>query len=158
MVGASWVAQELRIRLQCRRFEFNPWIGKIPWRRKWQTTPIFLSGESHGERSLADYSPWYRKRVRPNLMPTPPAPAPPSVQFSRSVMSDSLQSHGLQHARPPCSSPTPRAYSNSCPSHQWCHPTILSSVTPFSSCLQSFPASGSFPMSQFFTSGGQNIG
>ena len=80
------------------------------------------------------------------------------VQFSRSVMSDSLWPHGLQHTRPPCSSPTPGVYSNSCPLNLWCHPTISSSVVPFSSCLQSFPASGSFPMSQFFTSGGQNIG
>ena len=69
-----------------------------------------------------------------------------------------LRPHGLQHARLPCPSPTPRAYSNSCPSSQWCHPTISSSVVPFSSCLQSFPASGSFPTSQFFTSGGQSIG
>ena len=81
-----------------------------------------------------------------------------SVHFSRSVMSDSLQPHGLQDARLACLSPTPRAYSNSCPSTQWCHPTISSSVIPFSSCLQSFLASGSFPMSQFFTSGGQSIG
>ena len=81
-----------------------------------------------------------------------------SVQFSRSVMSDPLQPHGLQHTRLPCPSPTPRAYSNSCPSSQWCHSTISSSVVPFSSCLQSFPASGSFPRSQFFTSGGQSIG
>ena len=73
-------------------------------------------------------------------------------------MSDSLRPHGLQHARPPCPSPTPGVYSNSCPSSWWCHPTILSSVVPFSSCLQSFPASGSFPMSQFSTSGGQSIG
>ena len=73
-------------------------------------------------------------------------------------MSDSLQPHGLQHARPPCPSPTPGAYSNSCLSHQWCHPTISSSVVPFSSRLQSFPASGSFPMSLFFASGGQSIG
>ena len=81
-----------------------------------------------------------------------------SVQFSRSVVSNSLQPHGLQHARLPCPSPTPRAYSNSCPSSQWCHPTISSSVAPFSSCLQSFSASRSFPMSQFFASGGQSIG
>ena len=81
-----------------------------------------------------------------------------SVQSSRSVMSNSLQPHGLQHARAPYSSPTPRTYSNSCPLSQWCHPTISSSVVPFSSCLQSFPASGSFPMNQFFTSGGQSIG
>ena len=73
-------------------------------------------------------------------------------------MSDSLQTHGLQHTRLPCSSPTPRVYSNSCPLSQWCHPTISSSVIPFPSCLQSFAASGSFPVSQFFPSGGQSIG
>ena len=81
-----------------------------------------------------------------------------SVQFSRSVVSDSLQPHESQHARRPCPSPTLGVYSNSCPSSQWCHPAISSSVIPFSSCLQSFPASGSFPVSQFFTSGGQSIG
>ena len=81
-----------------------------------------------------------------------------SVQFSRSVVSDSLWPHGLQHARPPCPSPTPGVYSNSCPLSWWGHPTISSSVFPFSSCLQCFPASGSFPMSQFFASGGQSIG
>ena len=78
--------------------------------------------------------------------------------FSRQVVSESLWPHGLQHTRFPCPSPTPGAYSNSCPSSQWCHPTISSSVIPFSLCPQSFPASGSFPMSQFFTSGGQRIG
>ena len=72
--------------------------------------------------------------------------------------SESLRPHGLQHARPPCPSPTPGACSDSCPSSQWCHPTISSSVIPFSSCPQSFPASGSFPVSQFFPSGGQRIG
>ena len=81
-----------------------------------------------------------------------------SVQFSHSVVSDSLQPHGLQHARPPCPWPTPTACSNSCPSSQWCHPAISSSVIPFSSCLQSFPESGSFPMSQFFISDGQSVG
>ena len=81
-----------------------------------------------------------------------------SVQFSRSVVSDSLWTHESQHARPPCPSPTPGAYSNSCPSSRWCHPTISSSVVPFSSCPQSLPASGSFPMSQLFTWGGQSIG
>ena len=80
------------------------------------------------------------------------------VQFSCSVMSNSLRPHGLQHARLPCPSPTPRACSNSCSSSQWYRPTISSSVIPFSSCLQSFLASGSFPMSQFFTSDGQSIG
>ena len=81
-----------------------------------------------------------------------------SVQFSRSVTSGSLRPHGLQHARLPCPSPSPRACSNSCPSSRWCHPAISSSVVPFSSCLQSFPASGSFPVSQFFASRGQSIG
>ena len=81
-----------------------------------------------------------------------------SVQFSCSLMSDSLRPHGLQHSRPPCPSPTPWVYSNSCPLSWWCHPTISSSVIPFSSHLQSFPASGSFQMSQFFASGSQNIG
>ena len=82
-----------------------------------------------------------------------------SVQFSCSVMSNSLlRPHGLQHARPPCPSPTPGVYSNSCPLSWWCHPTISSSVVPFSSHLQSFPTSGSFQMSQLFTTGGQNIG
>ena len=81
-----------------------------------------------------------------------------SVQFSCSVVSDSLQPHGLQHARLPCSSPTSRACSNSYPSSRWRHPTISSSVIPFSSCPQSFSASGSFLMSQFFASGGQSIG
>ena len=78
--------------------------------------------------------------------------------FSYSVVSDSLRYHGLQHARLPCPSPIPGAFSNSCPLSQWCHPTISSFVSPFSSCPQSFPASGSFPMSQIFASGGQSIG
>ena len=82
----------------------------------------------------------------------------PSVQFSCSVMSYSLWSHGLQHARLPCPSPSPGACSNSCPSSRWSRPTISSSVVPFSSCLQSFSASGSFLMSQLFASGGQSIG
>ena len=81
------------------------------------------------------------------------------TQFSSVAQSClTLQPHGLQHARPPCPSPTFRACSNSCPSSQWCHPTISSSVIPFSPCLQSFPTSGSFPRSQFFTAGGQIIG
>ena len=81
-----------------------------------------------------------------------------SVQSSCSVMSYSLKPHGLQHTRLPCPPPTPGACSNSCPSSWWCHPTILSSVIPFPSCLHSFPASRSFPVSQFFTLGGQSIG
>ena len=81
-----------------------------------------------------------------------------SVQFSHSVVSDSLRLHDSQHARPPCPSPTPGVYSNSCPSSWWCHPAITSSVVPFSSCPQSLPASRSFPMSQLFASGGQSTG
>ena len=81
-----------------------------------------------------------------------------SVQFSCLVVSDSLRPHELQHARPPYPSPTPGAYSNSCPSSQWCHPAISSSVVPFSSCPQSLPTSGSFPMSQLFRWGGQSTG
>ena len=81
-----------------------------------------------------------------------------SVQFSHSVVSDSLPPHEPQHARPPCPSPTPGVYSNPCPLSQWCHPTILSSVFPFSSCPQSFPALGYFLMSQHFQGGGQSTG
>jgi len=81
-----------------------------------------------------------------------------SVQFSGSVMSNSLRPRGLQHIRLPCPSSTPWAYSSSCPLSQWCHPANSSSVVPFSFCLQSFPASGSFPMSQLFPSDGQSIG
>ena len=81
-----------------------------------------------------------------------------SVQFSSSIVSVSLQPHELQHFRPPCSSPTPRVHPNSCPLSWWWHPTISSSVIPFSACPRSFPASGSFPVSQFFSSGGQSIG
>ena len=81
-----------------------------------------------------------------------------SVQFSLSVLSDSLWHHELQHARPPCPSPTPRVHSNSCPLSWWCHPAISSFVVPFSSCPQSLPASESFPMSQLFSWGGQSTG
>ena len=81
-----------------------------------------------------------------------------SLLFSHLVVSDSFHPHGLQLIRLPCPSPTSGVYSNSCPKSQWCHPTISSSVIPFSSCLQSFPASGSFPMSQFFAPCGQSIG
>ena len=80
------------------------------------------------------------------------------VQFSHTVMSDSLWPHELQHTRPPCPSPTPGVHSNSCPLSWWCHPAISSSVIAFSSCLQSFPGSGSLQMSQLFTSGGQSTG
>ena len=85
-------------------------------------------------------------------------PVTPSVQFSRSVVSDSLRPHESQHARPPCPSPTPGVPSDSRPSSRWCHPAISSSVVPFSSCPQSLPPSGSFPMSQLFTWVGQSTG
>ena len=113
-------------------------------------------------RSWPD-TPWYPSShySMTSLPPNPCCFSPLglcSVQFSRSVMSDSLQPHGLWHTRPPCPLPAPRVCSNSWPSSRWCHPTISSSVIPFSSRLQSFSASGSFSMSQFFASGGQSIG
>ena len=85
-------------------------------------------------------------------------PGTPSVPFSLSVVTNSLWPHEWQHTRPPCPSPTPRVHPNSCPSSLWCHPAISSSVIPFSSCPQSLPASGSFPMSQLFAWGGQSTG
>ena len=172
--------------LQCRRGGFYSWAMKILWNRKLQPTPVFLPGKFHGQMSLAGYSPWGHKRVRHDTVTKQqlgPHPAsylstiwqhrllPPysnnvfslpdilfSVQFSHSFVSDPLRPHGFQHTRLPCPSPTPGACSNSCPSSRWCHPTISSSVVPFSTCLQSFPASGSFPMSQSFRSGGQSSG
>ena len=86
------------------------------------------------------------------------SPLTSSGQFSHSVVSDSLRPHEMQLSRPPCPSPTPRLYPNSCPLSRWCHPAISSSVVPFSSCPQSLPASESFPMSQLFAWGGQSIG
>ena len=109
----------------------------------------FLSPMHESESEVTQLCPTLRDRIDCN---------PPLVQFSRSVMSDSLRPHELQHTRPPCPSPTPRVYSNSCPSSRWCHPAILSSVIPFSSCPQSLPASGSFPMSQLFAWCNQSIG
>ena len=114
--------------------------------------------ENWGLERLSDFGQYHRVRWRI------PPPLPPlnytinSIQFSYSVVSDSLWPRGLQHASLPCPSPTPEVYSNSCPLSRWCHPTISSPVIPFSSHLQSFPASGSFPVSQFFASGGQSIG
>ena len=109
------------------------WVGGALWRRR--------SGEHSRKREQN------AQRLKAG-----------SVHFSRSVVSDSLWPHGLQHARLPCPSPTPGVYPDSCPLSRWCHPTISSSVVPFSSCLQSFPASRSFPMSQLFALGGQSIG
>ena len=96
---------------------------------------------------------WFNK-----VMHKPQSAGHSSVQFSHSVVSDSLWPHESQHARPPCPSQTPRVYSNSCPSSRWCHPSISSSVIPFSSCPQFLPASGTFPMSQLFARGGQSTG
>ena len=96
------------------------------------------------------------KRIDRNPMPS--TKVSQSVYFSRSVKSDSLPPHESQHTRPPCPSPAPRVYSNTCPSSRWCHPAISSSVVPFSSCPQSLLASGSVPMSQLFTWGGQSTG
>ena len=131
------------------------WVQSLGWadprRRKWQPTPVFLPGRSQGQRSLEGYSLWGHKSVRYDLETQ-------SVQFSHSVVSDSLQPHESQHARPPCPSPTPGVHSDSRPSSQWCHPAISSSVILFSSCPQSLPASESFPMSQLFAWGGQSTG
>ena len=141
----------LRICLQCEIYGFDPWVGKILWRKKCQQTPVFLPGEFHGPRSLAGYSlwdcrvahKWSNFQIR-------------SDQISRSVMSNSFRPHESQHTRPPCPSPTPRFHWDSRPSSQWCHPAISSSVVPFSSCPQNLPASESFPMSQLFAWGGQS--
>ena len=113
---------------------------------------LYFSGlQNHGRWWL---QPWNYKMLAPWKKSYD---QPSSVQFSCLVMSNSLWPHELQHARPPCPSPTPGVYPNPCPLSQWCHPTISSSVVPFSSYPQSFPASGSFQMSQLFTSSGQRI-
>ena len=123
--------------------------GEDPLEKELATHSRILAGKPHGWRSLVGYSPWSHKESDPtewlnfNYQFS-------SVQFSHSVVSDSLWPHELQHARPPCPSPTTGVHSNSCPLSQWCHPTISSSVISFSPCPQSLPASGSFPMSQLF--------
>ena len=137
---------------QCQRHKrcgFDPWVRKIPWSRAWQPTSVFLPWESYGKKLGRLHSVVWEKVGNDwsNL-----------VQFSRSVVSDSLQPHGLQHARFPCPSPIPGACSNSCPLSWWCHPTVSSSVTPLSSYPQFFSASGFFPMKKPFSSGGQSIG
>ena len=121
--------------------------------KNWKTVTNFIffgskiTADGDCSHDIKTFAPWTKSYDKSS-----------SVQFSQSVMSDSLRPHELQHARPPCPSPTPRVYSNSCPLSLWCHPTISSSVVPFSSCPQSFPASGSFQMSRLFTSGGQSTG
>ena len=119
--------------------------------QEWLPIPVYLLRKIHGQRSLAGYSPWSRKESDTTEQLS-------TVRFSSvTQLCPTLRPHGLQHTRLPCLSPTPRACSNSCASSQWCHPTISSSVIPFSFRLQSFPASRSFPMSQLFASGGQSI-
>ena len=115
------------------------------WVARWMNKMAILKGENRTHLNLS----WDQCELQ--LLH-------PSVKFSHLVMSNSLWPHGLQHTRPPCPSPAPKMYPNSCPLSQWCHPIISSSVIPFPSCLQSFSASGSFPMSQFFTSDDQSIG
>ena len=123
---------------------FPWWTSKIKFITRWKLTFTIESKFGYG-RNLHSILCTVRSQIH-------------SVQFSCSVMSNSLWPHRLQHTRLPCPSPASEVYSNSCPLSQWCHSTISSSVFPFSSHLQSFPASGSFQMSQFFTSGGQSTG
>ena len=138
---------------QYKRHTFDPWVRKIPWSRKWQPTP--LPGKSHEQRSLAGYSPLYCK----SWTWLSNGACMHAFQCSSVAQSyPTLRPHEPQHTRPPCPSTTPRVYPNSCPLSWWCHPTISSSVVPFSSCPQSFPASGSLPKSQLFASGDPSTG
>ena len=150
------------------------WVGKIPWRRERPPTPVFWPGEFHGLCSPrgpkeSDTTEWLshttsprEKNMKKNAYVcmyhwvTLLYSSNYSVQFNHSVVFDCLWPHEVQHAGPPCSSPTPRVHPDSHPSSQWCHPAISSSVVPFSSSPQSLPASESFPMSQLFTWGGQS--
>ena len=133
---------------------------EVPLEKGMAIHSSILAWRIHGQRSLAGYSPWGHKESDTTEWLTqhrhlkedlPNYVSVQSVQFSCSVVSDSLQPHESQHARPPCPSPTPGVHSDSYPLSQWCHPAISSSVIPFSSCPQSLPASESFPMSQLFT-------
>ena len=137
--------------------QYRNQIDYIHCRRRWrislQSAKISLGADCGSDHELLVAK--FRLKLKEVGKTTRPFS---SVQFSHSVMSNSLRPHGLQQARLPCPSPTPGSCSNSCASNWWCHPTISSSVVPFSSCLQSFPASGSFPMSQFLALGDQSIG
>ena len=136
-----------------RRHRFNLWIRKLLWRKKWQSTPVFLPRESHGQRSLAGYSPWGSQKVRHDWTHTHTCSC--SVTKSRPALCDpmdcrmpgSLVLHYLL-----------RVCTNSCPLNQWCYLTISSSAAPFPFYLQSFPASGAFPVSWLFALDGQSIG
>ena len=150
---------------QCRssrRCSFHPWVGKIPLEEGMVIHPVLLPGESHGQRSLVGYTPWVHKEWDTTEVIWHACKLKymhiSSVQFSRSVVYDSLRPHESQHTRPPCPSPTPGVYSNSCPLSWWCHLAISSSAVPFSSCPQSFPASGSIPMNQLFALSDQSTG
>jgi len=121
-----------------------PWSPQIPSRTILPLLPGYSTIMTHPWKITIDEFSYSFKIITHCSFP---------CQFSRSVVSDSLQPHEPQHARPPCPPPTPRVYPNSCPLSQWCHLTISSSVVPFSSCLQSFPTPGSFQMSQLFASG-----
>ena len=119
----------------------------------------FLSDINHHLIHCSDINhPLYTLENSPQVLTLVPEQIDGSVQFSHSVVFDSLWPHGLQHARPPCPSPSPGVYPNSCPLSRWCHPTISPSVIPFYTCPQYFPVSRSFQMSQFFQSGGQSTG
>ena len=168
--GLPWRFSGKSFASQCRRHGFSPWVSKIPSRRQWQPTPVFLPGKPHrpwkatvhvatkgaGHDSATKQQHNYKPQLSVWKMRMTDHPF--SVQFSRSVVSDSLRPHESQHARPPCQSPTPGVHSDSHPSSRWCHPAISSSVVPFSPCPQSLPASEVFPMSQIFAWGGQGIG
>ena len=160
MACLSWWLRWKRVCLQCGRPGFNPWVGKTPWRRDWLPTQYSCLESSMDRRAWrARVHAVAKRQIQLTFTEWPNAVLWISlVQFSHLVVSDSLRPHEPQHARPPCPSPTPRVYSNPCPLSRWCHPVISSSVIPFSSHLQSFPASGSFQMSQLFASGGQSIG
>ena len=148
-----WMEDPVRLQSMGSLRGGHDWVTSLSlftfmhWRRKWQPTPVFLPGESRTRLKRLSILSFLFSTAEPGL-----------VQFCRSVMSDSLRPHGLQHTSLHRLSPIPGACSNSCPSSQWCHPTNSSSVIPFSSCLQSFPASGSFPVNSFFASGGQSMG
>ena len=135
----------IRMATVFKKTENNKYLMRM-W-REWN--PCALLVEVWNVQPLWKVVCWFLKKLKIEL---------PSVQFSHTVMSDSLQPHESQHARPPCLSPTPGVHSNSHPSSRWCHPVISSSVVPFSSCPQSLPASESFPMSQLFTWSGQSTG
>ena len=129
-----------------------PGLGRFPGGRHRNWLQNSCLENPYGQMNLANYGQWAHKESDATKHSIS------SVQFSCSVVSNSLWPHELQHTRPPCPSPAPQVYTNSCPLSQSCHPTISSSVVPVSSCPQSFPASGSFPIGQLFTSSGRSIG